>query len=223
MAGLHPNQDIHMIAPTDLFTFMAVVLGLFLVPGPAVLLVITRTAQGGRRTGILTGLGIAAGDLVHTLAAAVGLSALLATSAFAFTIVKFAGAAYLLYLGVRAIAAKPATKTSGAPRATAPAVTPARAFWQAIPAEVLNPKTALFFLAFMPQFVRADHAAPFAQFAVFGLVFVAMSAAYTTLLVFAIGPIGRALKRVSWLVKWQGRIIGSIFIALGLKVAMQKQ
>ncbi len=212
-----------MIAPSDLFTFMAVVLGLFLVPGPAVLLVITRTAQGGRRTGILTGLGIATGDLIHTLAAAVGLSALLATSALAFTVVKFAGAAYLLYLGVRAIAAKPTPKSDAAPRAAAPAVTPARAFWQAIPAEVLNPKTALFFLAFLPQFVRADHAAPFAQFVVLGLVFVAMSAAYTTLLVFAIGPIGRALKRVSWLAKWQGKIIGSIFIALGLKVAMQKQ
>ena len=220
-----------MIAMSDLFTFMAVVLGLFLVPGPAVLLVFTRTAQGGRRVGILTGLGIAAGDLIHTLAAAVGLSALLATSALAFTIVKFAGAAYLLYLGVRAIAAKPApkpdtsaTSAASATPARAPApVTPVRAFWQAIPAEVLNPKTALFFLAFLPQFVRADHAAPFAQFVALGLVFVAMSAAYSTLLVLAIGPIGRTLKRVSWLAKWQGKIIGSIFIALGVKVAMQRQ
>jgi threonine/homoserine/homoserine lactone efflux protein len=209
-----------MIPLTDLITYMAVVLGLFLVPGPAVLLVVTRTAQGGRRAGIATGLGVAAGDLIHALAAAVGLSALLATSALAFTIVKFAGAAYLLYLGIRAIMAKGG---AAATSATMPAVSPARAFWQAIPAELLNPKTALFFLAFLPQFVHADRAAPFAQFVVLGLVFVAMSAIYTTLLVFAIGPLGRVLKRLSWLAKWQGKIIGSIFIGLGLRVAMQKQ
>ncbi|MDB5827414.1 MAG: lysE type translocator family protein [Variovorax sp.] len=209
-----------MIPLTDLLTFMAVVLGLFLVPGPAVLLVITRTAQGGRRTGVATGLGVAAGDLIHTLAASVGLSALLATSALAFTIVKFAGAGYLLYLGVRAILAK---ESSEGTRAALPSVSPARAFWQAVPAELLNPKTALFFLAFLPQFVHADRSAPFAQFVVLGLVFVAMSAVYTTLLVFAIGPLGRVLKRLSWLAKWQGKIIGSIFIGLGLKVAMQKQ
>ena len=209
-----------MIALTDLFTFMAVVLGLFLVPGPAVLLVITRTAQGGRRTGVATGLGVAAGDLIHTLAAAVGLSALLATSALAFTLVKFAGAGYLLYLGIRAILAKASTEET---RLALPLVSPVRAFWQAVPAELLNPKTALFFLAFLPQFVHADRSAPFAQFVVLGLVFVAMSATYTTLLVFAIGPMGRVLKRLTWLAKWQGKIIGSIFIGLGLKVAMQKQ
>jgi threonine/homoserine/homoserine lactone efflux protein len=209
-----------MIPLTELFPFMAVVLGLFLVPGPAVLLVITRTAQGGRATGIATGLGIAAGDLLHTLAAAVGLSALLATSAFAFTIVKFAGAGYLLYLGVRAFLAKAGSVTSSV---AMPAVAPLRAFWQAVPAELLNPKTALFFLAFLPQFVHADRAAPFAQFLILGLVFVAMSSLYTTCLVFAIGPIGRMMKRLPWLIKWQGKIIGSIFIGLGLKVAMQKQ
>lgn len=209
-----------MISLTELLTFMAVVLGLFLVPGPAVLLVITRTAQDGRRTGIATGLGVAAGDLVHTLAAAIGLSAILATSALAFTVVKFAGAAYLLYLGIRAFLAKPG---SDGARAAMPKVSPMRAFLQAVPAELLNPKTALFFLAFLPQFVHADRAAPFAQFVTLGLVFVVMSAAYTTLLVFAIGPLGRILKRLSWLVKWQGKIIGSIFIGLGIKVAMQKQ
>ncbi|MFZ6681782.1 LysE family translocator [Undibacterium sp. Tian12W] len=215
-----------MITPTELFTFMAVVLGMFLVPGPAVLLVITRTAQSGRRTGIATGLGIATGDLIHTLAAAIGLSALLATSALAFTVVKLAGAAYLLYLGVRAIMAKPAPEEASATQRLVPSmqlVSPLRAYWQAVPAELLNPKTALFFLAFLPQFVHADRSAPFAQFVILGLVFAAMSAVYSTLLVFAVGPLGQVLKRLTWLVKWQGKIIGSIFICLGLKVAMQKQ
>ena len=209
-----------MLISTDLLTFMAVVLGLFLVPGPAVLLVMTRTAQGGRRVGIATGLGIAVGDLIHTLAGAVGLSALLATSALAFTIVKLAGAAYLLYLGVRALLAKTAPDEA---RAVVPLVPAIHAFWQAVPAELLNPKTALFFLAFLPQFVHADRSTVFAQFACLGLVFVAMSAAYNTLLVLALGPLGRALQRFHWLVRWQGKIIGSIFIGLGIKVALQEQ
>lgn len=209
-----------MVALSDLLTFMAVVLGLFLVPGPAVLLVITCTAQSGRRAGLATGLGVATGDLIHTLVAAIGLSALLATSALAFTIVKLTGAAYLLYLGMRALLTRAATTET---RAAPPVVLPLRAFWQAIPAELLNPKTALFFLALLPQFVHAQRSQPFAQFACLGLVFVAMSAAYTTLLVFAIGPLGRALGRLHWLAKWQGKIVGSIFIGLGLRVAMQEQ
>ncbi len=209
-----------MLASTDLLTFMAVVLGLFLVPGPSVLLVMTRTAQGGRRVGIATGLGIAVGDMIHTLAAVVGLSALLATSALAFTIVKLAGAAYLLHLGVRALMAKAAPEEA---RAVAPPVPAMRAFWQAVPTELLNPKTALFFLAFLPQFVHADRSTAFVQFACLGLVFVSMSAAYNTLLVLALGPLGRALQHLHWLVRWQGKIIGSIFIGLGIKVALQEQ
>lgn len=202
-----------------LATFMAVVLGLFLIPGPAVLLVVTRTLQGGRKTGILTGLGVAAGDFVHTLCAAVGLSAVLMTSALAFNAVKYVGAAYLLYLGVRALRAPAANP--GLP-AVAP-VSAGKAFLQAIPAEVLNPKTALFFLAFLPQFVHPGHGAAFLQFAVLGLIFVAMSAIYTTLIVLAIRPLGRFVKRLDWLKRWQNKMIGVIFIGLGLKVATQSR
>ena len=205
---------------TTLFTFILVVLGLFLIPGPAVLLVVTRTVQGGRRTGILTGLGIAAGDFVHTLSAAAGLSAVLMTSALAFDLVKYIGAAYLLFLGIRALRASPS------PARSAPAVAPVtagKAFWQAIPVEVLNPKTALFFLAFMPQFVQPRHGAAFTQFAVLGILFVAMSALYTTLIVLMLRPIGRLVKRLHWLVRWQNKVIGTIFISLGLKVALQSR
>jgi threonine/homoserine/homoserine lactone efflux protein len=198
-------------------TFVAVVLGLFLIPGPAVLLVLTRTVQGGRKTGILTGLGVASGDFVHTLCAAVGLSALLMTSALAFNVVKVAGAAYLVYLGIRALMEKPSDPTL--PKV--PAVTPAKAFLQAIPAEVLNPKTALFFLAFLPQFVHPEHGSSFIQFTVLGLIFVGLSAAYTTVIALTIRPLGRLVKRLSWLSRWQGKIIGTIFISLGLKVATQ--
>ena len=214
-----------MIDLATLATFMAVVLGLFLVPGPAVLLVLTRTAQGGRRVGIATGAGIAMGDLVHTLLAAVGLSALLMTSALAFGIVKLCGAGYLLWLGVRAFLEKPAP--AGDPASAAPptpaAVSAWRAFWQAIPAELLNPKTALFFLAFMPQFVHAERGQALGQFLVLGLVFVAMSLAYSTMLAVVARYLGRAVGRLRWLQRWKGKLIGAIFMTLGVRVAFQQQ
>jgi len=206
-----------MFELSTLATYVAIVLGLFLIPGPAVLLVLTRTVQGGRKTGIMTGLGIASGDFVHALAAAVGLSAVLMTSALAFNVVKAIGACYLIYLGIKALREPPVDPAL--PKM--PSVSAAKAFWQAIPAEVLNPKTALFFLAFLPQFVHPEHGSTFLQFAMLGLIFVALSAIYTTLIVVSIRPLGRLVKRLRWLGRWQGKIIGSTFIALGLRVATQ--
>ncbi|HZZ12662.1 MAG TPA: LysE family translocator [Paraburkholderia sp.] len=206
-----------MLDLSTLGTFVAVVLGLFLIPGPAVLLVLTRTVQGGRKVGILTGLGVATGDFIHTLGASVGLSALLMTSALAFNAVKFVGAAYLVYLGIRALRAR----QTSADRPNIAPVSASTAFLQAIPAEVLNPKTALFFLAFLPQFVRPEHGSTFLQFATLGLIFVGMSAAYTTLIVLTIRPLGRLVKRLTWLARWQNKIIGVLFISLGLRVAVQ--
>jgi threonine/homoserine/homoserine lactone efflux protein len=211
-----------MIDLATLATFMAVVLGLFLVPGPAVLLVLTRTAQGGRRVGIATGAGIAVGDLVHTLLAAVGLSALLMTSALAFSIVKLCGAGYLLWLGVRAFMERPAAADTSSGTALAPAVSASRAFWQAIPAEVLNPKTALFFLAFMPQFVHAGRGHALGQFLVLGLVFVAMSLVYSSALAGVARYLGKAVGRLGWLRRWKGKLIGAIFVTLGVRVAFQQ-
>lgn len=208
-----------MFDASTLGTFFAVVLGLFLIPGPAVLLVVSRTVQGGRKVGVATGLGVAAGDFVHTLFAAVGLSAVLMTSALAFSLVKYAGAAYLVYLGIRAMLEKPA----GTALPAAAPIAPAKAFLQAIPAELLNPKTALFFLAFMPQFVHPERGSVFVQFAVLGLIFVALSSLYTTALALSIRPLGRLIGRLAWLKRWQGKIVGTIFIALGLKVAAQQR
>ena len=206
-----------MFDVSTLSTFVVVVLGLFLIPGPAVLLVLTRTVQAGRKTGIMTGLGIASGDFIHTVCATVGLSALLMTSALAFNVVKIVGAGYLVYLGIRAILEKPADPSL--PKVAS--VSPAKAFLQAIPAEVLNPKTALFFLAFLPQFVHPERGSSFLQFMTLGLIFVVLSATYTTFIVISIRPLGRLVKRLSWLERWQGKITGAIFISLGLKVATQ--
>ncbi|VVE01373.1 lysine transporter LysE [Pandoraea morbifera] len=202
-----------------LATFIVVVLGLFLIPGPAVLLTITRTVQGGRRAGVMTGMGIALGDLVHTLCAAVGLSAVLMTSALAFDVVKYLGAAYLIYLGIKALRERP----SDPQLPMAPRVSAGRAFVQAVATEVLNPKTALFFLAFMPQFVHAQDGNVLLQFLVLGTVFVAMSAMYTTAIALSVRPLGKFVKRFTWLLRWQGKIIGSLFIGLGLRVAMQQR
>jgi threonine/homoserine/homoserine lactone efflux protein len=206
-----------MFELSTLTTFVAVVLGLFLIPGPAVLLVLSRTVQGGRKTGIMTGLGVATGDFVHTVFAAVGLSAILMTSALAFTTVKLVGAAYLIYLGIRAILAK----QGDASLPNVPAVTPGKAFLQAVPAEILNPKTALFFLAFMPQFVHPERGSVFFQFTVLGLIFVVLSSLYATLLAVSIRPLSRIVKHLSWIHRWQGKIVGTIFISLGMKVATQ--
>lgn len=202
-----------------LSTFVAIVIGLFLVPGPAVLLVVTRTAQSGRKAGVMAGLGIATGDLIHTLCAAVGLSAILMTSAVAFNFVKFAGAAYLIYLGIRAILEKPADPEL-------PKVAPVSAFrsyGQAIMVEILNPKTALFFLAFLPQFVHPELGPTIPQFLAFGLIFVLLSAVYTTLIALSVGILGRLIKRISWIGRWSGKIVGAIYIGLGLKVAFQSR
>jgi len=161
-----------------------------LIPGPAVLLVLARSISGGRRVGIATGLGIALGDLAHTAMATFGLSAVLMTSAFAFSIVKYAGVAYLIVLGIRALF----EKSDDLHLASARPVEAHRAFRQAILAEILNPKTALFFLAFLPQFVRPEHGSVVMQFSILGLTFVAMSAVYTSLI--ALG--GRSSEPVAW-------------------------
>ncbi|KHF33931.1 Leucine efflux protein [Paenibacillus sp. P1XP2] len=208
-----------MVSLATLGAFAVIVLGLFVIPGPAVLLVGSRAVQGGRKAGMIAGLGIAAGDLVHTLFASIGLSAILMTSSIAFNAVKFAGAAYLLYLGVRAIMEKPSDPQL-------PQVAPqtsAKIFGQAVVIEVLNPKTSLFFLSFLPQFVHPEQGSTLIQFLILGLVFVMLSVIYTSTLAAGIQAIGRAVKRISWLGRWSGKIVGTIYIALGLKVAFQNK
>lgn len=203
----------------SVMTYVAVVLGLFLIPGPAVLLVITRTLQGGRKSGIVTGLGIAAGDLIHTASAALGLSALLMTSALAFNIVKVAGAGYLIYLGVRAFFARSSAST----QTTLPAVKAPEAFFQAVGAEVLNPKTAIFFLAFLPQFVHPQSGSVLGQFAVLGLIFSGLSVLYTSMIAIAIRPLSQWVRGLARLRRWEGKIIGTLFMGLGLKIAFQQR
>lgn len=208
-----------MIDWSVLATYIVVVFGLFLIPGPAVLLTLARSVSGGPRIGIATGFGIAAGDLVHTLMAVVGLSAILMTSALAFSIVKYVGVAYLLYLGIRAILEKP--QPLDMPKVQA--ITAGKAFRQAMLAELLNPKTALFFLAFLPQFVQPQNGSPFTQLMVLGLIFVAMSAAYTAFIAWGAGALTGFLRRNAAIWRWQGKIVGAVYIGLGLRLAAQER
>ncbi|WP_066258956.1 LysE family translocator [Neobacillus drentensis] len=204
-----------------MLSFILVVIVLFLIPGPAVLLTISQTAQGGRKTGIITGIGIAVGDLIHTIAAVLGLSAILMTSALAFDIVKYLGAAYLIFLGIKSILEK--SKKQEAP--TVKKSNTITSFRQALLVEMLNPKTALFFLAFLPQFVHNNGTPVVIQLLTLGLTFVLMSIVYTTLLTFLTSSIGERLfsNKNNRLARWQGKVVGSIYIGLGLKLVLQTQ
>ncbi|MBO0958629.1 LysE family translocator [Neobacillus sp. MM2021_6] len=204
-----------------MLSFIFVVMVLFLIPGPAVLLTVSQTAQGGRKAGVITGVGIAVGDLLHTIAAVLGLSAILMTSALAFEVVKYAGAAYLIFLGIKSVLEKsknmkkPVTKKSN----------PAGSFRQALLIELLNPKTALFFLAFLPQFVRSNGIPVVYQLLILGLTFVLMSILYTTMLAFLTSSIGNKLfsTKNSRFARWQGKVVGIIYIGLGLQLVFQSQ
>lgn len=208
-----------MIDLSTLLTYMIVVLGLFLIPGPAVLLTVARAASGGSRIGMATGLGIATGDLVHTVMATIGLSAILMTSSLAFSIVKYAGVAYLVYLGIRAILEK--SEALGLPNARP--IGAGKAFREAMLAEMLNPKTALFFLAFLPQFVNPHSGSAMLQLAILGMIFVAMSAIYTALIALGAGSLTGFLRRNASIWRWQGKVVGTIYIGLGLRLALQER
>ena len=208
-----------MIDLSTLIAYIAVVLGFVFIPGPATLLTIARATSSGTKVGIATGAGIAAGDIFHTVMAMLGISAIIATSATLFSIVKYIGAAYLVYLGIRAII----EKTPADPAAGALAISADKAFRQAVLTEVLNPKTALFFLAFLPQFVRPENGTVMLQLAVLGIVFVVLGLFSTIVFAVSAGRLGSFLRRNSTVLKWQGKVVGGIYCALGVRLALQQR
>ncbi|GGO11818.1 hypothetical protein GCM10010116_23710 [Microbispora rosea subsp. aerata] len=152
--------------------FAAATLALLVVPGPAVLYIVTRSVAQGRSAGLVSVLGVHAGSLVHIAAAAFGITAVLAASATAFTVVKYLGAAYLVYLGVRKLTHRPESES-----AEVKAASSRRVFGEGFVVNVLNPKTAMFFLAFLPQFVDPARGPVAAQVLVLGAVWVALGMA----------------------------------------------
>ena len=208
-----------MIDQQTLITYLAILLGFVFIPGPAVLLTLARATSSGTRVGIATALGIAAGDLVHTAMAVIGISAIVMTSALMFTLVKYIGAAYLVYLGIRAFR----EKFDGSAVQPSIRMTSNEAFRQAILAEVLNPKSAMFFLAFLPQFVKPENGMVSVQLIVLGVLFVMLGLISTIVVAMSAGSVSRYLHKSPTIVRWQGKVVGSIYCGLGLRLALQER
>ena len=200
---------------SNLLVFVVAALALLLVPGPAVLYVVARSINQGRRAGLASVVGIHVGTLVHIAAATVGLSALLASSAVAFTAVKIAGAVYLVGLGLWTLfsrRAEPEVALGGERNLR-------RAFAQGIVVNVLNPKTALFFLAFLPQFVDQDASHPAVQIAVLGLLFALLGLVTDSAWALAAGTAGGLLRRSTRFVRAQRYVTGTVYVGLGVVTA----
>jgi threonine/homoserine/homoserine lactone efflux protein len=208
-----------MIESSKLALFLTAAVLLAVAPGPGMLYVLARSLAGGRREGVLSSLGTLVGGMVHVLAAAAGVSVVLARSAVAFATVKYAGAAYLCFLGIRMIVE--ARKDTGAlPRDTGmPARNP---FWQGIATEVLNPKTALFFLSFIPQFVDRQSGHVFWQFVMLGTASVTLNTSADLVVTMFAGPLGNRIRSSARFRRAQRTATGGIMIGLGTYLAVSK-
>ena len=203
-----------MFEPHRFFLFLAAAVILAITPGPGIFYVLARSLAGGRREGFHSSFGTFIGGLFHVFAAAAGISAILAASAVAFHTVKFAGAAYLVWLGIRMIRTRNAEWSLSA---AGPAL---GAFRQGIVTEVLNPKTALFFLSFIPQFIAPQHGHVFWQFAALGALSVSLNTSADLLVVLLAVPLERRLKSSAVLRRRQRLASGLGMIGLGAYVAL---
>ena len=182
------------------------------------LLVLSRSIAQGRRAGMITAVGINVGAYVHFLAAIVGLSALLATSAWAFTVIKWAGAAYLLYLGVSALFRRSGVLQLDTAR---PPVTDRQCFWQGFWSDVLNPKVAIFYLALLPQFITPGSRV-LVQLLLLGLTVNMIGIAFNAGVVLFSAAITGRLRRDARISLWLSKALGVVFVALGLRLAVTK-
>ena len=208
-----------MIEPAKFLLFMGVSWALIIAPGPDMLYVITRGMAHGRRAGVLSAVGVVCGILVHTTAAAFGLTLILQTSAFAFLFVKFAGAAYLIYLGIRAWLEKSTFTLETAP----PAVTSKTLFWQGVLSNALNPKIAIFFLAFLPQFVDQGSSQVTSQMVLLGLTFACFGLCFLLVVGYSSGAIGKWLTGRPQYAQFFQRLAGGILIGLGIRLALTEK
>jgi threonine/homoserine/homoserine lactone efflux protein len=200
-----------VIDPNTLAVFAAAALALAVVPGPAVLYIVARSVDQGRFAGLVSALGICVGSLVHVTAATIGLSSLLASSATAFTVVKYAGATYLILLGIHRLL----TREEVAEVAARPPRALRKIFRDGVIVNVLNPKTALFFLAFLPQFVDPAQGAATLQILVLGLVFTVIALSSDSLWALAAGTAGGLLRRSRWYLGVKRWVTGTVLVALG--------
>ncbi|QSX78360.1 LysE family translocator [Agrilutibacter solisilvae] len=221
---------------STLLAYLAAAVVLVLVPGPGTAWIVAQTVAGGTARGLRAGLGLETATLIHALAAGLGLSAILATSALAFDLLKYAGAAYLVWLGIRAWRGAPADDARAddalpdlagpveAGTAAASVPTPARAvYWRSVVTGVLNPKVALFFLAFLPQFVHPERGHVWLQFFVLGVLLSMIGMSHSAVLSVTIGRVGRRLRGSARAARWRQRTLGAFFVGLGVRLAVQQR
>jgi RhtB (resistance to homoserine/threonine) family protein len=206
----------------DLWLFLMAGVLLNITPGPDMALIMARSTQQGTQAGIVAALGVGVGAFLHIAAAALGLSALIVTSALAFTVLKWVGALYLTYLGFALLrssfARQPALHSAQPPAA----VGLRQVFLQGVLTNVLNPKVAVFFLAFLPQFVSADAPSKVASFIALGLLFDTVGTAWNIAVACLAGRV--AASRASARLKtWLARALGAVFVGVGLKLALAQE
>jgi threonine/homoserine/homoserine lactone efflux protein len=210
-----------MFNSTRLVLFLTAAVLLAIAPGPGMLYVLARSLAGGKREGVLSAFGTFLGGMVHVFAAALGVSIILAKSALAFATVKYVGAAYLCFLGVRMILDARKDKVNedisrDPARETKPARNP---LWQGVATEVLNPKTALFFLSFIPQFVNRGSGHVFLQFVALGTISVVMNTTADLIVIALAGPLGEKIRSSATFRRRQRTVTGAIMIGLGTYLA----
>jgi len=203
---------------TRITIFLTAALLLAIAPGPGMLYVLARSLAGGKREGVLSAFGTFLGGMVHVFAAALGLSIILAKSAVAFAAVKYLGAAYLCFLGVRMILE--ARRDNADPAAMLSTIQPQRnPLWQGVATEVLNPKTALFFLSFIPQFVSHTGGHIFLQFVTLGTISVVLNTTADLVVIALAGPLGVRIRSSAVFRRRQRTLTGAIMIGLGTYLA----
>ena len=206
-----------MLQETNIALYVVASLALIATPGPDMIYVVTRGVAQGRRAALVSACGVCSGLAVHTSFAAIGLSALLAQSAATFSVVKYAGAAYLIYLGVKTLLSEESFAFSGEMRPTKGL---AGVFFQGVASNVLNPKVALFFLAFLPQFVSPHAGSAVVQMLILGAVFALLGLLCLTLVAHFSGSLGERLggsPRFARALRW---FSGSVLVGLGLRLAL---
>jgi len=208
-----------LIEPAKFILFVGVSWALIIAPGPDMLYVITRGVTQGRRAGMLSALGVICGILVHTTAAAFGLTLIIQSSAFAFRLVKYLGAIYLITLGVKA------WQDQNTFRLQTPAAGMSfrRIFWQGVLSNVLNPKIAIFFLAFLPQFVDRAGTHITLQMVILGLTFARFGLCFLLVIGYSSGTIGNWLTRRPRYTQFLQRFAGGILIVLGIRLALTER
>ena len=208
-----------MIEPAKFALFLGVSWALIIAPGPDMLYVITRGMAHGRRAGMLSAIGVVCGILVHTTAAALGLTLILQTSALAFMVVKFVGATYLIYLGIKAWRDKSTFRI----QTSAPIARTGALFWQGVLSNVLNPKIAIFFLAFLPQFVDKGSSQVTLQMVILGITFACFGLCFLLAVGYFSGSIGRWLTYRPQYAQFFQRLAGGILVGLGVRLALTER